>query len=383
MQFEFATASKIIFGTGTVKNIGNLSKNYGNKVFIVTGKNSNRANPVINQLKSNNFQYSLFNIPYEPTTDLIEQGSELARNFQADLVVAIGGGSVIDSGKAIAALVTNTDSLFEYLEVIGNAKPLTENPVPFIAVPTTAGTGAEVTKNSVIKCTKNNVKVSLRNPKMIADIALIDPELTYALTPEITASTGLDALTQLIESYVSNKSNPMTDALCVEGLKRAARSLKTAYLNGNDKSAREDMCIASLFSGLALANSKLGAVHGIAGPLGGMLPINHGIICARFLPFVIDINVKALKKLVPDSPLLHKFKDIAKILTDNSNAQISDGINWINKLCGLLKVTPLSNLGLKEEIYSELITKAKRASSMKGNPVELTEEELLEIISKA
>ena len=382
-MFEFATASKIVFGAGSVKNIGDLAEIYGKKVFIVTGKNTDRAIPVINPLKAGGFQYSVFNIPEEPTTDLIEQGSKLAKQFQTDLVIAIGGGSPVDAGKAIAALVTNRENLFEYLEVIGNAKPLTENPVPFIAVPTTAGTGAEVTKNSVIKCPKNNVKVSLRSPKMIADIALIDPELTYDLPPEITASTGLDALTQLIESYVSNKSNPMTDSLCIEGLKRAACSLEKVYLNGNDKPAREDMCIASLFSGLALANSKLGAVHGIAGPLGGMLPINHGIICARLLPFVMDTNVRALENRDPGSPFLDKYKNIAKILTANPQSQISDGIEWINKLCDLLKVTPLSRLGLDNTVYSELIEKAKRASSMKGNPIELTDDELLAIISKA
>lgn len=211
------------------------------------------------------------------------------------MVIGLGGGSVLDAGKAIAALVTNLGNVFDYLEVIGKGQPLVNAPLPFIAIPTTAGTGTEVTRNAVLGSPAHGVKVSLRSPMMLPSLAIVDPELTYGLPPEITASSGLDALTQLIEPFVSVKANPMTDAICREGIRHAAKSLRTVYHNGADASAREGMSLASLFGGLALANAALGAVHGFAGPLGGMLNAPHGAICAKLLPLVMEVNIKVLR----------------------------------------------------------------------------------------
>ena len=215
---------------------------------------------------------------------LVRQGVELARREQCDLVIAFGGGSAIDAGKAIAALLANGGELTDYLEVIGKGQPLRHPSVPFIAVPTTAGTGSEVTRNAVLASAEHQVKVSMRSPLMLPRLAVVDPELTLELPPAVTASTGLDALTQLIEPYVSIRANPLTDGFCLEGLRRVSRSLRRAYHAGRDITAREDMSLASLLGGLALANAGLGVVHGFAAPVGGMFHAPHGAICAALLP---------------------------------------------------------------------------------------------------
>ena len=271
----------------------------------------------------------------------------------------------------------------DYLEVIGKGKAITENPVPYIAVPTTSGTGAEVTRNAVIKSLNHKVKVSLRSYLMLPHLAVIDPVLTISMPPSVTASTGLDALTQLIEPYVCSSPNPLTDAICREGIKRAASSLFKAYENGNDLSARTDMSLASLFSGMALANAKLGAAHGFAGPMGGMFPAPHGIICARLLPLVMKANVKALKERKPGSSVISRFLDLSRLLTGKGDATLDDGLQWLYDLCDSLSVPQLSNYGVTEDDIPEIVLKAGKSSSMKGNPVLLTEKELSEIIRQA
>jgi alcohol dehydrogenase class IV len=221
-----------------------------------------------------------FPIHGEPTVDLVRHGTRLARDTGCDLVIALGGGSAIDAGKAIAALLANGGDPLDYLEVVGQAKPLSRPSAPFIAIPTTAGTGSEVTRNAVLASPEDGVKASLRSPHMLPALAVVDPELTLDLPQALTASTGLDALTQLIEPYVSNRANPMTDLYCVEGLRVAASALRRAWRDGHDLAARTDMSFASLLGGLALANAGLGAVHGFAAPLGGMFDAPHGALCA-------------------------------------------------------------------------------------------------------
>ena len=251
------------------------------KALVVTGRTVARARPLMDALAENGVSVVTFAVPGEPTTDMVCQGSQHALGAGCNLVIGLGGGSVLDAGKAISVLMTNGCDPYEYLEVIGQGKSLTEPPVPYIAIPTTAGTGAEVTRNAVLFAPEHHIKVSLRSPMMLPRLAVVDPELTYALPPEVTASTGLDALTQVLEPYVSRSANPITDTFCREGLRRTARSLRRAYLHGDDVEAREDMALASLLGGLALANAKLGAVHGFAGLIGGMLQAPHGGICAR------------------------------------------------------------------------------------------------------
>ncbi len=382
MNFEFSTSGRIVFGNGSIKQLPDCVKPFGKNALVICGKNTDRIGFIADILNSIGIKTSVFNVPNEPTIPLVLRGIQEARSKACDMIIGIGGGSVIDTGKVISAMTTNRGELSEYLEVIGEGKNITETPAPYIAIPTTAGTGAEVTRNAVIASPDHKVKVSMRSPYMYPRIAIVDPELTYSMSPEITASTGLDALTQLIEAYVSNRTNPLTDGICIEGLKRAGRSLSLAYKSG-EKSAREDMCIASLFSGLALANAKLGAAHGLAAPLGGLLSAPHGLLCARLLPFVIETNINSLLKKDDSSDSLNRFETTAQILTDNINAGTEDVINWIKKICLDMKIPALKEIGLKESNIPGIVRQAKNSSSTKGNPVELTEEELTQILRQA
>ena len=261
-------------------------------------------------------------------------------------MIGIGGGSALDAAKAIAALLTNAGDLFDYLEVIGRAQPLVHPAAPCIAIPTTAGTGSEVTRNAVLSSPEHRVKVSLRSAYMLPRVALVDPELTYELPPSVTAATGLDALTQLIEPYVSPRANPVTDGMCVEGIRRAARSLRRAVENGRDTSAREDMALASLFGGLALANAGLGAVHGFAGPMGGMFPAPHGAVCAALLPHVMETNLRALRSRAPSSESLSRYSELGPLLTGRTQATADDAVQWIHELVTALHIPRLKSYGI-------------------------------------
>ena len=381
MNFEFATAQRIVFGSGRLRDLPTLIEGMGRRAALITGTNAERIAPVFYLLKNAGSNPAAFSISGEPTTDRIAELARQARQQGCDFVVAFGGGSVIDAGKAIAALLTNTRELMDYLEVIGRGEPLTEEPAPCIAIPTTAGTGAEVTRNSVLLSTEHQVKVSMRHPKMLPNIALVDPELTLSMPPKTTASTGLDAFIQLLEAFVSSKANPLTDALCRTGLEKAARALPRAYVKGNDLAAREEMALASLFGGLALANAGLGAIHGFAGPIGGMFPAPHGLLCATLLPSVFAANIQALEERDPDSPALEKYREVACIVSGNRNATLDDGLQWINDVSMNLFVPGLKDFGISEADFPSIIKKAKNASSMKGNPVPLTDGELTDILS--
>jgi alcohol dehydrogenase class IV len=377
--FEFATANRIIFGRGKLSELSHLIDGHVKRLMLVRGRSS-AAIPRVRELLST-FEITEFQVQGEPTVDLIRAGVEAAHS--CDMVIGVGGGSVLDTGKAISALVTNPGDVMDYLEVVGKGQPLTHHPLPYIALPTTAGTGSEVTRNAVIEVTGQDVKVSLRSPLMLPQVALVDPELTYDLPPAITASTGLDALTQLIEPFVSSKANPMTDAICREGMQYAARSLRRAYENGTNKEAREGMSLASLFGGLALANAGLGAVHGFAGPLGGMLHAPHGALCARFLPLVMEANIQALETRDPEHPTLKRYEEVAKILTGDESVSAREGIFWTRQLVDDLKIPGLSTYGMNAEQFPEAIEKTLKASSFKSNPIPLNENELHQILEKA
>jgi len=383
MRFEFATATRVIFGSGTLKEAGPLAKEFGHRALVVTGSQPARAGRLIECLQSSGIDSVTYSVAGEPALSTIEQGVALAKRERCDHVISLGGGSVIDAGKAIAAMLTNPGSLLDYLEIIGRGKALAQAPAPFLALPTTAGTGAEVTRNAVLASPEHRVKVSLRSPLMLPRVALIDPELTLELPREITAASGLDALTQLIEPYVSCRANPMTDALCIEGIRRAARSIRPCCEDGGNLSAREDMSLASVWSGMALANSGLGAVHGFAGPIGGMFPAPHGAVCAALLPHVLETNLRALRGRAPNSGSLRKFDEVARLLNGRSNAVADDAINWIAALVRDLQIPPLSRYGITKDHADELVEKATAASSMKGNPLPLTADELKQILLAA
>jgi alcohol dehydrogenase class IV len=382
ISFEFATATQIIFGNGTVSKVPLLLQGMGQHVLLVTGKNAARANFLTKTLEAEGFRVIIFQVEKEPDTCIISNGVKLARKTNCKTVAGFGGGSVIDSAKAIAALVPNKGELLDYLEVIGLGKKLLEKPLPFIAIPTTAGTGAEVTKNAVIHSPEHKVKVSLRSPLMFPDVAVIDPELTLTMPPEITATTGMDALTHLLETFVSNQANPFIDMFCREGMRRISASLKRAYEQGDDLKAREDLAFAAMLGGMALANVKLGAVHGFAGPMGGMLPVPHGAVCAALLPAVMEINLGVLEEHKHHQSLA-KFDEVAQILTANSKARATDGIQWAKSMVDFLKIPNLSLFGLSVSDFPVLVEKAKKASSMKGNPVLLSDERLMKILVKS
>jgi alcohol dehydrogenase class IV len=383
MKFEFATATRIVFGPEAASHLGQNAKSYGQRALLVTGSNPQRAGRLLSQLAENNLSATLFSVAGEPEISTVENGVAAAKKGNCDLIIGYGGGSVIDAGKAIAAMMTNEGALLDYLEIIGQGKALKKRPAPFIAVPTTAGTGAEVTRNAVLGSPEHKVKVSLRSPLMLPQIAVIDPELTCDLPPALTASTGLDALTQLIEPFVCLRANPMTDGFCVDGLGRAARSLREAVFNGQNKSAREDMALASLFGGLALANAGLGAVHGFAGPIGGMFPAPHGAVCAALLPHVMAANLRALREREPDSYALRRYYRVALILTGNPHAIADLGVEWVQKLVADLPIPKLGVYGLREEHVDDIVAKAANASSMKANPIVLTPDELAQTLRLA
>lgn len=377
MNFEFATAGRIVFGNGTLLQAAPAAAAFGGRALVVTGRSVERARPLLDALKREKVEAVLFPVAGEPTVADVRAAAELARTTRCDSVIGFGGGSVLDLAKAVSALMTNPGDLFDYLEIVGRGLALTERTAPCIAIPTTSGTGSEVTRNSVIASPEHRVKVSMRHVWMIPDLAIVDPECTLSVPPSVTASTGLDALTQLLEAFVSKKANPMTDGLCREGLPLIIRSLRRAVKEGTELKAREDMALASLLSGLALANAGLGAVHGFAGPVGGGFRIPHGMVCAALLPHVMAVNLEALAARAPESPALARLTEFAQ-MTGGSTAQ--DGLDWLCNLCRDLQVPPLAASGVTEADFPELIRSTQRAGSMKTNPVELTDADLLRIL---
>jgi alcohol dehydrogenase class IV len=383
MRFEFATTTRIIFGSGSLKEVGSIAKEFGRRALVVTGGNPARARTLLELLHAAGLHPTVIPVSGEPTVAMVEQGVALAQRECCTQVISFGGGSAIDAGKAIAAMLTNPGSLLDYLEIIGRGQSLTHAPAPFIAIPTTAGTGAEVTRNAVLAAPDQRVKVSLRSPLMLPRVALVDPMLALDLPSATTATSGLDALTQLIEPFLSCRANPMTDALCREGIRRSARSLRTVFEDGRDLAAREDLALASLWSGMALANASLGAVHGFAGPIGGMFPAPHGAVCAALLPHVLAANLRALREREPDSAALERFDEMAHVLTNNPDASAEDGVRWLEALVRDLEIPPLRHYGITPEHTAELVHKATAASSMKGNPLLLTADELKQILLAA
>lgn len=382
MNFELATAARIIFGPGKIAELPAMARAFGSRALLVTGRNSGRAASVHAALADSGVESSLFSVEGEPTLETVRQGVQVCRRG-CQLVISFGGGSAIDAGKAVAALTPNSGEPLEYLEVIGRGQPLRNDPLPFIAIPTTAGTGSEVTRNAVLGSPEHGLKASLRSPLMLAKIALVDPDLTVDLPREITANTGLDALTQVIEPFVSCRANSLTDLFCREGMQRIGWALPAAYEDGGNRGARESMAFASLLGGLALANAGLGVVHGFAAPLGGMLTAPHGAICAALLPHAIAVNVQALRSRAPGNPALRKYDEVARILTGNTQARAEDAASWTGTLCRKLSVAPLGVLGLRREQIPTLVERAQKANSMKANPLPLAAEELAHIAERS
>ena len=384
MMWEFATAGRILFGPGTRRQMATAARGLGSRALLVTGRHlADESVWAGLEIDLDLRSATRFVVEGEPTIDLVREGVRAYVASQCDFVIGIGGGSVLDAGKAIAALATNPGDPLDYLEVIGSGRPLSATPAPCMAVPTTAGTGSEVTRNAVLGSPEHRRKASLRHVAMLPRVAIIDPELTLTSPPAITASTGLDALTQVIEPYVSSRATPMTDVLCLEGIRRISRSLRTAVASPDDLDARTDMSYASLLGGLALANAGLGIVHGCAGPIGGMFPAPHGAVCAALLPYGIEENFRALHARAPQHPAIDRYHHVAAAFTGSANATAGHLINAIEALCADLHIPRLRTYGIRPEHVEDIAREAQRASSMKANPIELTDAEVQAVIRAA
>ncbi len=384
-SFEFATAGRIVAGPGRAQELPGILASLGSRVLVVTGADPARYRGLLAGLGP---AAAVFPVDAEPTVELARAAVAAARQHGADVIAAIGGGSVIDTGKAVAMLLGNGGDPLDYLEVVGSGRDMTRPAVPCVAVPTTAGTGAEVTANAVLAVPSHQVKASLRSPLMIPRVALVDPLLTVSCPPSVTAASGLDALTQCLEPFVSVQATPLTDGLAREGLRRAGTGLRTAYADGADVAARADMAMCSLLGGMALANAKLGAVHGLAGVIGGTADVPHGMACAALLAPVIEANVRTLRSGVQEPrpsavAVLDRYTEAARLLTGHPAASIEDGLAWIRETLTLLRVPGLATFGLEPQHAGEIAAKALVSSSMKGNPVPLSQADLEAILLQA
>lgn len=382
MQFELAVLPQIFFGAGQIQNINTYFRPFGSRILLVVSQTALKTANLREILSKNSFEYLPFFVKGEPTTEMVDQGVSEGLKFEAEVVIGIGGGSALDAGKAIAGLLTNGGVALDYMEVVGKGLPIKNPALPYIAVPTTAGTGSEVTKNAVILSEKDKYKASIRSPFLVPKIAIIDPSLMLTVPPNVTASTGLDALTQLIESYTSKKAQPITDTLALAGIQKAVNSLEIAYKQGGNLVARADMALAALLSGICLANAGLGAVHGFASPLGVTIP--HGIACAALLAAVVDQNIQSLKAKEPNSTILVKYAKLGELVTSKTYQRPEEAhlalVSVLRNLTKTLKIPALSKFGLKVTDIPDLIAKVKKSSSIRYNPVELDETTLTKIL---
>jgi alcohol dehydrogenase class IV len=382
--FRFSRLPEIYFKYGNLADLPGIIKRYGNTIILVTGKNSFMhsvpAKNLIRSFEKTGIKYHHVIVSGEPTPELIDQAVCRYNDESVDVVVGIGGGSVLDAGKAISAMMYKTGSVKEFLEGVGN-KEHTWTKIPFIAIPTTSGTGSEATKNAVIShIGKNGFKKSLRHDNFVPDIAIVDPELTLQCPQHITAASGMDCFTQLAEAYLSDKSNIYTDALALEGLRSIKSSLVRSFLQGQDAEARTGMSFAAITSGICIANAGLGVVHGFASSIGGMFEIPHGLVCGTLMASANAINVRELRKKGNSSIALNKYALLGKLFLDDkgkSNDYYTDGfIHYLNKLTNDFQFPGLKKLGLEEKDIELICTMTEN----KNNPVKLGMEELMEIV---
>ena len=385
-QFQFSKLPIIIFRNGIISELASFASKFGNKVILVTGKNSFlnsfQSEKLFRSFEKTGIAYKVLSVSGEPSPDLIDQAVKRYNNDEINLVIGIGGGSVLDCGKAISSMMYKSESVVDFLEVVGNKEhPGTK--LPYIAVPTTSGTGSEATKNAVIsQIGENGFKRSLRHDNFVPDIALIDPELTLNCPENITASSGMDCFTQLTEAYLSDRSNSYTDALAIEGIKAIKASLVKCFFDGKNIEARSDMSFAALTSGICIANAGLGVVHGFASSIGGMYKVPHGLICGTLMAVSNEVNLRELRNKKDNEVALSKYALLGKLIVNKSrktDEYYQDCfISYLHSLTQELHLKGLQETGFKEKDIAKVCSR----TDLKNNPVKLTDENLEEILYK-
>ncbi len=390
MRSDFSTVGRIVFGDGVLAQVPELIPSMGSRAVLVQDESLAQKADCVERLHSMLASAGVvvhtISVNGEPRVGGVDKAVEESRPLSPEFVISLGGGSVLDMGKALAGLLTNEGSVLEYLEGVGTGKAITRPALPHIAIPTTAGTGSEVTKNSVITGgdgEDGGFKKSLRSPYLLPRIALVDPELTRSCPRPVTAACGYDALTQLIESYTSNHSGPITDALAIDGIRKASVALPRLLRDSADIEARRDMALASLFGGMCLANAGLGAVHGMAAALGAACPIPHGVACALGLPGVLECNAERLEQTAPGHPCLVKLREACGIVLghESHSDPVAGACARIRKALRDAEIPRLGAYGFTEERLGEIVAES-RGSSMKYNPVELSDEDLHRILEE-
>jgi alcohol dehydrogenase class IV len=381
VRFDLALPADIRFGAGRVSEVPQALVGLGaTRVLAVTGRAVARADQVRSALTAAGVSSVVFGVETEPSIDAVRAAVALLVESGCDAVLGYGGGSALDVAKAVAVLATEGSDPLDHLEVVGAGRPIVGPGLPCIAVPTTAGTGSEVTRNAVLSA--GGVKASLRSPSLLPKVAVVDPDLLAGLPKGTIASSGMDALSQLIEPLLSQRANPFSDALARDGIRRSARSLLRAWEEGMvDAGVREDLALASLFGGMCLANSGLGAVHGLAAAAGARLSAPHGAVCAAVLAATVAVNLRALRDRAPGHPALPRLFEIATLLTGEPDASPEDAIAWLQRLTTALAIPGLATYGLDNPEIGALVTAAQRASSMRANPIELSDAEVTEIVT--
>lgn len=381
MTSTFRTAGRVVLGAGASAQVPDLVAGLGRRVLVVAGRSADVDRLLAGLRAAGLPDPTVHRHRGEPDVEAVRAAVAVARTAQPDAVVGWGGGSVLDLAKCVAVLAPGGTDVLDHLEVVGHGRPLPAGALPVVAVPTTSGTGAEVTANAPVRVPEHGVKASLRGPGLLPAVAVVDPVLTLGCPPDLTAAAGVDALTQCLEAFTTPQATPLTDPLAREGLVRAGRSLRRAVDQGDDLDARSDLAVAALLSGMALANARLGAVHGLAAALGGRLGAPHGQVCAAVLAATTAANVAALRRTDPDGPGLARYDAAAVALTGHPSATADDAVAWLADLVADLRVPGVGGLGLARDDVPAVVADALSASSTRGNPVTLTPADLTTVLT--
>jgi alcohol dehydrogenase class IV len=388
-DFSLSRVPRIEFGSGAVGKLAGIARSYGSRALLVTGAGSLKSSPfwaaVTAGLKAQGMTWLHLAIPGEPSPQMVDEAVRALRAEPIDVVIGIGGGSALDAAKAIAGLLKPGNSVMDHLEGVGPERPYAGPAIPFIAVPTTAGTGSEATKNAVLSVQGvDGFKKSFRDEKLVAEVALVDPDLLATCPPTVIAANGMDAFTQLLESYVSSRAAPLTDSLAWGGMKAARDGLLTLHASAGNTEARAQMAYAALVSGMTLAQVGLGSVHGLAAPLGAFFPIPHGAACGTLVATATRINIEVLRAREPAHLALEKYAQAGRLLSrqgqldrDAAHAALIDTLEaWTREL----KLPTLAHYGVTQADIPRIVANS-RGSSMKTNPVHLEDSDIAAILA--